>query len=183
MKNLSWLAVCGTLALIGACASEEAAAPRVTAQSAEVWLKDSLGSDETAVCMKHHDGDFFFVAEPTAKGVKVGSRLDVTDARAKRASFTYLKVWSFQNEKGESLGSAEPPVSIKHASPTSQSPYLESIDFHSLNIGEAKRLRVEVKIKRCLSTECDRLVKKSEEEKEYLLVLCDIPIAEEKGPT
>lgn len=180
MKNLRWLAVCAPLVVV-ACTNEEAAAPQATtAQSSEEWLKAALGPGESSVCTKRHDGDFFFVAKPTAKGVKVGNRLDVTEARAKKASFTYLKEWSFQNEKGEALGSAEPPVNVKYNNPNSESPYLESVDFHPLNLGEAKQLRVSVKVKRCLSSECDRQAKKGEDEKEYSLDLCDVPI--EKGP-
>jgi hypothetical protein len=184
MKNLRWLMMLCAFLILAACTGEEAAVPTMpAAQSPEQWIKDSLGPGETLVCTKSHEGDYFFVAKPTAKGVKVGSWLDVTDARAKKTSFTYLKEWSFQNEGGESLGSAELPVSIKYVSPTSESPYLGSIDFHPLNLGEAKQIRVAVKVKRCPGTECDRLVKKSEDEKEYSLTLCDVPIAEENEPT
>lgn len=163
--------------LLASCVSEDKAAPPAANLTLESWVQKALPSGNEIACQKSHEGDYFFVTKPTDGTVKVGSRLDATEAGKKRTSFTFLSEWFFFNEDGHPIQTSDPPQELARQSATPDAPFTVNVSSYRLQPGNFQTLKVSVWVKECLSTTCDRLEKKGPDESEYKLEVCDIALS------
>jgi len=137
------------------------------------WLAKNTNQGEVLLCEREVEGEYFFLTRSNEK-FKIGSRLNMSGHTSTQA---FLTGWQFQNENGKSLSTKVPPLRVKNEYvKVNEAVFAENIQYQTLNLQGSKVMVVSVYIRKCSASGCDPLKKKSKDDKEYSLKLCEISL-------
>lgn len=161
------------------CSSSQSAA-HDRSITIDQWVAMYLEKNENLLCKRDVNGEYFFIAKvKNSDKIKAGIRVDVTGTKQ---PLTSLSGWRFQNEKSEYLTVATPPSVVKREYVRSNGQiYLEGVEYQILNLRGSSKLRAIIEIKKCTTSKCVRQKTMSNDEVEYNIDLCEIPMSANQG--
>jgi hypothetical protein len=133
------------------------------------WARENLQGGEALMCSKSLEGESFFVGQAGNK-LKLGYRLKVPSPDN---PFSLLASWRIINNKGKDVTASTPPKAVvARVVQDGQQLYSESIEYQDLT--EAMLApKVELRVKKCSSDDCDVNRRRSPNEVEYVVNVCD----------
>jgi hypothetical protein len=161
-------------AFLGACAPLEGSDTKAS-DAMNQWITKHVNKDEKLLCHREQNGEYFFLAKGAASGqVKAGARIEVTGTKM---PMTTIVAWHFKNEKDDYVTVKAPPSRIvSRDMKDNEKMYSESVEYQTLKLSGSKTLNATIQIKKCPTSECERQQRKSPDEKEYTIKLCEIPL-------
>jgi hypothetical protein len=172
-NSLSFVLI--AIGLVSACTSSSSS----ESNTLDMWVEKHITKDETLLCQREVNGEFFFVARMGDR-VKLGSRLDVTGTSANKPVNAFIRAWQFQNENNKHLVTNVPPSTVKEELVKSDTKlYAEDIQYQTLHLPGSQKIRVTIHIKKCPTGECDRQQKISNDEIQYTVELCEASLTQQ----
>ena len=114
------------------------------ASSIEIWTKNHLVSEDSLLCQKSIEGDYFFVAINNYK-IKTGYRIDVTNKNSMPK--TFIMSFEFTDENNNHVGLPLPPeiVESNYVS-INKNIYAEEVAYRELSLSKTNILFIKISL-------------------------------------
>lgn len=132
------------------------------------WINSSLQRGDELLCRVELNDEKFFVARNEQR-VKLGYRVKIIPPTS---PFSLVASWNVSDDAGKRVIAPIPPTSIVNRTVELDGQlFSESVEYQSLT-GLPPSIRAQIRIKKCLSDQCERSRKLSERETEYVVEVC-----------